>query len=359
VEMDLIQDYYGSPAVNFEDDTQENLPGDTPTPADNAQATFFELPAELTEGNIPQVVPLRIRDNANAFSEQIHLSPDGVTYQLSESDGFVHTGGVLTSALVLDTDYNLDEGPTFTVEGEDIADVVEDYSADATSWREGRQVALIGDELFFVAKVTALGGSSYRLDGLLRARYDTQRALHAIGAVVYLFPADQVLPVSDSLIQPNVALYMKQQAMFNGAAVALGSVTAVTKTVKAKGLVPSRPAALRVVAPFMKVPGYQTGDDVSFRWAYRSTAYPGTGAGQQRTNNQAVGESPVQGRFEVKIYNSGAALVRTELVDDPEWTYTNADLASDLGGEFDFTIEVRNVNGGWKSDPVTLDVVAI
>lgn len=354
--MDLVQDYYGSPAVDYTDVTQPNLPGDSSDPLDNLEVAFFELPADLVEGNVPMVVPLRIRDNTQAYAQEVHLSSDGATYELVDGDTFVHTGGLLTSALVLDTDYNLATGPTLDIEGDDVADVVEDFTSDARSWRDGRQVVLIGEELIFVQKVTALGGVSYRLDGCLRARYDTQRALHAIGTKVIIFPMAAVNPIADPVIVPGGTVYMKQQSLFNGGAWPLVSTDVESKVVKAKGLVPSRPAAFRVTAPFLKVPTYYTGNDVSFRWAYRSNTFQGTGAGQQRSNNNGVGSSPVQGEFELKVYDPGLVLVRTELVSVAEWTYTNADLASDLGGETNFSIELRNVNGGWKSDPLTLSI---
>ena len=68
-----------------------------------------------------------------------------------------------------------------------------------------------------------------------------------------------------------------------------------------------------------------------------------------------TGVSPVYGTFEGRVYDDMDVLVATyDLGTTPEWTYDNADLQTDLGGETDFRLEVYNINGGFRSEPTEL-----
>jgi hypothetical protein len=357
VELTLIQDHYGA-AVSTHEHTPEPTPGgDTSSPADNERATFVEVPAYLGEVNVMSVLPLRIRGNQRMTLQVIHVSPDGTTYLETARDTQVQSGGVLTSNLSATADWRLESGPTFDLEGEDGADVFQDYTADESSWLLGRQLALIGEELFYVRNVENLGGVSRRLRGLQRARYDTVRATHSIGDPVFVFTFDGADPVFDLLLAPGAVLRMKQQAVGGGpGAVDLGTVTATTKTLTGKGVVPMAPSALRVVAPVQGVLVFHTGDDVTFRWAYRSTATPNTGAGMQGAG-VATGSSAVQGEFEIRLLDLADVLLEDPILQaEPEHVVDQAAMALWAGGEQSFKIQVRNVNGGFRSAAVECTV---
>lgn len=358
VDVKATPDFYGSePSTWVPPSGGSPDAGGTPVAAD-PQATFIEVPAHLLDfGDPTTIVVPRVRNHDQVAYANIHLSTDGTTYQLVDVEFNLQTGGTLLEGIAADASWKIDTGPTLTIAGPPDDDVVDDLTADEPSWRLGRQVAVIGEEIFFLKKLTAVGGTTYRLDGLLRARYDTERAAHAIGAKVYVFEFDEILSVTDPMIVPGASLYVKPQPVA-ATALSLASVTAINKTLTGKGVVPMKPCALRVTAPAVGVPAYATGEDVSFAWAWRSTEFPKTGAGMQGAGS-AVGQSSPRGEFEIKVFNASAVLVRTELRSVPEWTYDNADLQTDLAGETNFSVEVREVNGGYKSSAVTMAVVKL
>lgn len=361
-QLECILDHYGAPASAYAPEEIPTSGGAGVLPEPNLRETFLEIPEFASLQTLPTVAALRVRANDQIGRQIIHLSADDATYTQVGQDTAVHAGGDLTSGLTATDDFEIESGPTFDVVGDDITDVAQDLTADEAAWRSGRQVVLIGEELFFLRNVEALGGSSYRLRGLLRARYDTERAAHAAGADVFIFPGtDGLVPFPDPLIAPGATLYVKQQPAADSI-LSLTDVTSVSKTIKGKGLVPMAPAALEVVAPALGVAAYSSGEDVEFRWAHRSTYYPGSGAGMQPAGS-AVGSSPSRGTFEVQVYDAMDVLVATygaaDGVTESGWTYDNGDLQTDLGGETDFRIEVRNINGGWRSDPIELSVEAI
>lgn len=354
-----VPDYYGATATTYETEASGGGTSDVVAAAEDLQAEIFEIPAFLLGGDPPTIAVPRIRAHEQVQFADLHLSGDDVTYGLVDREFSLQTGGELLEAITAADSFEMSPtaGPTFTLLGPD-ADTLQDLSSDEANWRLGRQVAVIDDEIFFLRKPTAVSGTTYRLDGLLRARFDTQRAAHAIGAKVFIFDLNELLSFNDPLVAPGQDVYVKSQP-WTSLPLSLGSITALTKTLVGKGLVPMSPAALEVTAPFLGVPAFRTGEDVTFRWAHRTGALPGTGAGMQPAGS-AVGTAPADGEFEVQVYDGADVLVATygaaDGVTESGWTYDNADLQADLGSEEDFRVEVRNVNGGWRSDPIELEV---
>jgi len=90
------------------------------------------------------------------------------------------------------------------------------------------------------------------------------------------------------------------------------------------------------------------------RWGYRSTEFPGTGAGMQGAG-KPTGCSAVEGRFLVEMKTAGDVLKQSYMVSDPMLTYYNEDLVADFGSEpSSFKVVLTHVHGGLKSATVTL-----
>lgn len=352
--LEAILDHYGTPATGFAqpDDSTGGDSGGIPA-EENLRETWVEIPEHMAGAGEVNVAALRIRDHDQVRQQNIHFSADNVTYREVGIDTAKMAGGVLTSGVLASTAFLIPQGPTFDAEGPDIGDA-QDLTTDDKAWRQGDQLCLIGEEVFFLQGITPLGGASYRLDGLIRARYDTVQAAHSAGDAVFIFPASGLVPFVDPFAFPGEDLYVKQQPVASDE-FDLASVTPVLKTVHGKGVTPMTPGMVRAVSPEFGSPCYHSGDDVQFRWGYRSSQVAGTGAGMQPAGS-AVGESDPLGEFEVSIFDAGDVLVATYTRDLNQFTYTNVQLQADLGGETDFTIQVREINGGFKSDPVELFV---
>jgi hypothetical protein len=348
-------DFYGAQAATYVapaggDGSSSGVP-----PLEDLAAQIVEVPAELLAGAPPSIVVPRIRAHDQVIFADMHLSGDDTTYHLVDREGALQTGGELLDAIAADDPYEIEEGPTFTLLGPD-ADLIEDFTADEASWRSGRQLAVIGDEWFFLRNVTAIGGAVYRLDGLIRARFDSARAAHSVGAKVFIFAFDEILDMTDPLVAPDQLLYVKPQP-WTSSPLSLASITAVSKTLYGKGLRPPPVNALRVTLPRNGVPAYYTGEDVRFAWGYLSTE-PGVGADRVPAGTPTA-DAAIDGEFEVEIYDAGDVLVRTETVATPVFLYDNATLQADLGGETDFTISVRHTKNGYRSSAVELAVEAL
>lgn len=331
--------------------------GGSEPPVADVVARLFEIPNVLLQTRQTRVCTPRVRGSESVLGANVYLSSDGTTYEINQQVSELYVGFTLVDAIALGDPYEIDSGPVATLQGTD-QDELEDLSTLPAEWRRGRQALLIGSELFFVQRVVPYNsaGTQFRLMGLIRARLGTRKGAHAIGAQAYMFPLADVADIGDSRISPGVTLYAKPAPYGAGGELSLDDVTARTMTVRGNGLVPEPVTCLRVTAPTKLVNVYRTGDDVSLAWSWSDFSVPGTGAGMQGYG-AASGQAPVYGTFEVRVYDAMDVLVRTEDVGTtPSWTYDNADLQADLGGETDFRVEVRNINGGFRSEAVELEV---
>ena len=359
VELVCIPDAYGVEPSGYENGQGGGQPDESETQPD-PQSVWAEIPEYLmaTPGVTAISIP-RIRDSAQIIGSSIHLSGDDVTYTLKGSQNAVATGGTLDAQLDASEATLQAQGPEFTVQGPDIGAAL-DLSSSAALWRQGRQLCLIastaGQELCFVQAVTAVGGDTWRLDGLIRARYDSQRLTHPAGAAVFIF-ADTTLPQFQDILldTPGDTLYFKSQPSSSGGQVPFEAIAPYANLVEGKNVVPMAPLNLRVSG---QSNAYETGDDVTLKWSYRSTLSPKTGAGMQGAG-AATGVSAVDGTFLLTIETVGGTEVRAVSQTSTTYTYDNADLQADLGGEPNFVVKVKCVRGGISSTILEITVESI
>lgn len=361
VKIKAVEDFYGLELSTYVPPSSGTTPRSAPAAAADLAIQFLEIPAELTPLGQVSVAKLRIRANSDQTLANLHISRGGSTYTQADTDKGIVTGGALLQSLSASDSWELDQGPTFTALGPDIASV-QDLSTNTEQWRLGRQLAMINGEIFFLQKITPISGSTYRLDGLLRARYNTRREAHSISDTVFIFLDSELTRVLDPLVQPVEDLYIKAQPVAAGGALSLGSVTAVSKLpVYGLGVVPEPPVNLRTTAPVPCNPVYHTGDDITVVWDWFTQA-PGSaysGAGLCNAGTPA-GVGTLLGEFFLQIENSAGTVVgRTEVLNTNSYTYTNANLVADFGSEIDVRFRVVHRIGGWVSDPSTTLLVEI
>lgn len=356
VVLACVTDFYGLPVTI--DAHQQGGGTDTNLfpPQDDEAADVFEVPAYLT--TVQLIGVMSIRAHGQIATHGVNLSVDDVTYTRVDTDDGVQSGGTLDAEMDVGRSY-LAQGPEITLLGVD-DEIFQDLTLDEANWRAGRQWAVVDEEIMFVQKVTALGGSTYRLDGVLRARYDTEKAVHAAGTPVFIFNSDDLLTLNDILLSPGVTLYTKIQPETASESLPLADVEAVSRTLVGKGVVPMKPLNLRTARTQGRTLVYETGDDIDFEWAYRSSAVAGTGAGMQNAGTP-TGTSPIQGEFLLEIKTTGDVLKRSfPSITTTSQTYTNAQLIADFAGEpASFKAVLRNVNGGYQSPEVEVAVTKL
>lgn len=357
VTLKCAPDFYGARKSDFV--TGEG--GGTPNVSDPQQDEQFiwaEVPEQILGGPGEQMAVLipRIRANAQMSFSSLWLSRDNSTYELFGNDQYVQTGGVLDEELPADGPTYVATGPEYTELGPDNGSLTQDLSADLVNWGLGRQLCLIfsdaGYEICFVQKASIVSGTTRRLDGLLRARYDTRKVTHPAGAQVYIFDRDLITPVQDILLEPGQDLYVKSQPGTSGGQVNLSAVPPFGNELVGKGPVPIKPDYVRVRAPYLGVPGYFAGDDITIAWAI-STGTPVTGAGLQGAGT-AIGAGVIPGSLQIEFLDS-VNVVQLEVAIDPEaveeYTLTNAALIAAFGGEpATFKVRVTHVANGFVSE---------
>lgn len=361
VALKTIADYYGVRKSDF-----VNLGGGGTTTfqpvAPDLLFDIVEVPEYLLAGGAMTIVIPRIRAHNQIVNADLWISRDNTTYQLSGTELNVQTGGTLAVQLNASDDSYLPLGPTITALGPDISTVL-DLSADDTNWLLGRQLCIIigdnGTEICFLQNVTALGGSTYRLDGLVRSRYDTQRLTHPIGSKVFILQNTSIEFIQDILLIPNEDLSAKTQPLASSGQISLATVPPRSIVLHGKGVKPMDPIALHVTAPVSAVPAYATGQDASFKWGYRSTALPKTGAGMQGAG-VSTAVSPVVGQFTVELLTIGNVVKRSFVQAGTTYLYTNANLVTDFAGEpASYKVRVTLKNGGFSSEPLELVITKV
>lgn len=361
VRIQGVRDYYGQPASGF-----VNQPGGGQTiatpPTADLQFAQIEIPEVLLLGDPMTVAVPRIRANDQVVGAEIHFSGDNLTYTSVGQELDVQTGGTLDALFSASSRVVLAQGPTITGLGPDLSTAL-DLTGDDRNWRLGRQLCVIrssaGVEICYLKKLTALGGSSYRLDGLIRARYDTSRLAHPAGAEVYVFAQSAIGGFQDLLLTPDVVLYAKAQPITFAGQVSLAAISPDGQVLYGKGKKPMELTGVYVSAPSLGVPAYTTGNAVTFKWGYRSANELTSGAGQQGAG-VAVGVQTPRGTFTVKIKTIGDVVVQTiGGLTSPTYALSNANLIAWLGSEVSFKASVSQSDAGYTTPEVNVTVTKV
>lgn len=361
VELEMVNDFMGTtPSTTFDGGASNPATGDS----GEILAPLMFDPIELPEVMLPTGDPItlvvpHVRSSASVSGTTCWVSIDNVTYYPQGTILGGQIGGTLDADLSASRAQMIQvEGPSITVIGPDIANAL-DLSGDVVSWTTGRQLCVIvsdaGTEICFVQALFALGGDQYRLDGLIRGRYDTVPLAHSAGASVYVFPNDDVLAVQDLLLAPGAGIYVKMVPT----ALSLDEVAPRFITLRGKGITPMDPLNVRVTN--QPAATYSTGGDVEVGWDFR-TAEPYVGADQQAYAAATTPAASAAGSFVLEFLTTGDVLKRSVGLagNVTSYTYTNATLVADFGLEPSaLHVRVRNVNGSFESDNATLTITKV
>ena len=355
--LELILDVYDPPvgssglAASLElDSPPRNSKQHSPAAGLLADSFAIEMPRLLSsDQRSVEVFFGASRMSGKTTSTRVWVSRDDVSYTVLGSGQIVARGtiraelpaaaaAVDSSSRTFDADYQLD------------IDSIEDLSLYEDSWRAGRQIMIIGDEVIYLkdAEVTVAGDPCEGLiSGLIRGRAGTTPATHAADTPFYIVLSHRVdAHLSDAFL-PGKTVYYKLEAVERAKSSGIEAVTAKSLALTGKALTPITPSALRVGA-FEKV--YTSGvANVRFDWSYHSNEFPRTGLGHQALGD-ATGISEPGGHFIVSIYTAG---------EDPVYTATTTDsffevplsvrTANTLDDSTTWTFSVKHVEGSFTS----------
>lgn len=370
VQLELMADFYGVPITPFIDDAPP-ITGIIQQVQADIQSTIIEV-SEYFLGTAPATIFVpRIRAHDQIFQARLSISPDNVTYTEQGVELDLQTGGTLDAILPAPNEGGagssegglilLEQGPEFTALGPDIG-IVADLSGDLTNWRIGRQICIIaslaGREVCFLRNVTALGGDTWRLDGLLRGRLETRAIEHEAGAEIYIFDRDQVFQMQDPLIGIGLDIFAKAQPSAGGT-LPIDATPANDVIIRGRSQAfrPVPAGALAVTSPWL-INAYQTGDDLDFRWDYGTPQQQAFAAGLQGAGTALAGIPPLPDEdFQIEIRNAaGTIVLRTAFQILTTFTITNAEIITDHGSEVTFQLWIYQRRGGLLSEPVMLTV---
>jgi len=360
VTLKVVPDFYGARKSDFVNERGGGDPNFL-DPEQDLQFAALELPEQLSSTEEMFLLVPRIRAHSQITEAAIHLSRDNTSYTQVGVETGVATGGTTNVAMSAGGPNELAQGPTFVLRGPDVSTAL-DLSADPTNFGLGRQVVAIvstaGIEIGYVQKLTAMGGGIYRLDGLLRARYDTRKLAHPSGAAVYVFQDSTFSTFDDILLVPGEDLYTKSQPSTSGGQVAIGAIPPYADVLRGKGLVPIDPENPYVSAPHKGSPSYQSGDNVTVRWNWSTASSSNTGAGFQNAGTP-VGVAVLKGAFIVELLTPALVVVQTDTVNVAQITYPSTVLAAAPISNGNFKVRITHTNNGYVSNSVVLSVTHV
>lgn len=358
VELELAVDTYGVVAFgqsggSFVPPQFGGQPEGQIEPGPDLEFAILEAPRLLSGGTMGVVAP-RLRQGPHILLADLFLSRDGASYNPAAVLATPWSGGCLTATLSQDSFYLLEDGPTFTTSNSDMG-LVENLTGSEASWLSGRQIAIIGEELFYLRGVENLGNNNYKLKGLLRARLGTKKVAHNPGTPVYICRSHEIDLVRSAALVPGVALYAKSQPYTASAGLDLAEAAPSSIVLRGDALRPLAPGSLRTST---LSPSFPAGASLVLKWCYYNFDAKWAGAGMSPAGT-ATPAVPVPGIFLVEIV-SGVTVVRSTTTTSPTFTYSFAERVADFGLDpASFTVRVSHIENGFTSEASSLALVKV
>ena len=284
------------------------------------------------------------------------LSRDGLAFTWHGNAPIV-VRGELVGALGA-SDPAVDESArAFTCLLQEDAATIEDLTLNESSWRAGRQIMLIGNEVIFLRNglVTVPGSPCEgEISGLIRGRAGTEPITHAAGTPFLVFLAHRMEEQASDVFLPGKTLHYKAVGVENRRLQALDDVTAKTLPMIGLAMRPKTPSALRLGA-FEEAYDADAAS-IRFDWCYHSVQFPRTGLGNQSLGD-ASGLSEPAGHFVVSIYTGDEAPAYQTTSNVPFFEVSNAlrdSLTLDNGVLWTFS--VIHVEGSFSSGEATISI---
>lgn len=346
VELGAILDCLNPPLTSPQSLTDRVLtPKGTPF-VDQVEAfAAFELPRAVSGGEV-QVLFVASRSSEKTVSALVWGSRDGSQYSILGNAVLCISGilrdGLGESECFDENTYEVDFGHNVD------ANLVQDLSLDLDSWRAGKQIMLIGNEVIFLKN----GGIGHpdTIEGLIRGRAGTRMQDHLEGTRFWILPASYVLPIQNTMIVPGKDLTFKVQASTKNRTSDLAEIDGQTIAVQGLAFLPPQPTAVRQENLLSTYPIGATNVDLT--WCYYSDEFKRTGLGTQPLG-AACGQSPPRGYFLVDLNGLETIKVETNAISIPLASRAVLDTLPS------WTVTIIHVEGSFSSDPATLTLTPV
>lgn len=311
-----------------------------------ATQRVIEWPWVRDEG-VPQVAMLLRREYAEASGFFAHVERPSGSYDLLGWTPFYALHGAIVDANypmtnVIDDALGMvvlldGSETTFSDTGEPLSDGL------LNEW-----LVVVGDEICSAFNVTLLAAGKYRLH-LVRERFDTVRAAHAIGAEVWIFKRTQaaLFKAWDEL---ETQTFKLQQAVA-GELEDIAGVTPVALTTSGRFWRPLEPRGLTANGD-CHAPVYSTGADVALTWAIRSERMAGFWEVWEGGWTEDLADTVLEFWTIGGVEPAGSVYItpdRDSAAPMNSYVLTNANLAAWLGAEVTFEVRAYARRDGYRS----------
>jgi hypothetical protein len=283
---------------------------------------IVEAPYPAVGGSI-WLIPMAAKKSNDMVGFVVMMSVDGGTsYNILETNGRFLPYGTLVANYSDDT-YMVDDSD----DGFEVDFVSVPASTDSITRTRlfGKiNLAILGSEIVSFQNITPVTTSRYRMTGIVRGRWDTERTSHVAGEDFWIVGSVPTV-VQDPDIVKGATLYFKMIPFSENNTGKVADATATSLTITGRALTPYKPINLKANDSGIR-PTY-TGDIV-LTWSARVR---GEGAGTVSFNNVLTDTDNIEGYFKVEVWVSGAKVRTADGISTNTWTYTSAMNTSDNG----------------------------
>ena len=316
----------------------------TPTNYIPAANDFIILPftrQKVTEapymlsGEEIDILSVACRRTYNDLGYNLYMSIDGgSSYSLMSAMGNLVPFGSLDADYTYDT-YTIDDVVGFEINTFNI-DI---DSVETTTWANvlsgQSNTALLEDEIISFQSITPVTTDRYRLDGIVRGRYGTEKVTHLEGAGLFFITQDITLVTNSEVL---VGAQRKFKLVpFNLKVVGnIADAEAQDLTVSGVAYTPYRPVNFCANAESFAA---RYDADIVLTWSARMRS-EGAGLG---IPGVTLSTTTREGFFEVEVYVNSILVRTVTAIDAITWTYTSAMNITDNGALADeITFKLSN-----------------
>lgn len=281
---------------------------------------IIEAPYVLSESI--RIIPIACRTGDRDLGFDVNMSVDGGdSYTLIDRCSNLQPYGTLIGSYFDDT-YTIDTEVGFTIDFlEDVAQI------ETITWTEvfsaSDNLAILGDEIISFQSITPVSGTQYKLEGIIRGRFDTQKVSHAEGETFYYINT-YITMIANAELLVGVGRKFKLVPYNNKYSGDISEATPIDITLEGRSKKPYAP--INFAANGGSFAARYT-SDIVLTWSYR---YRGKGAGIG-SPGIVLSDADIEGLFEIEVWVLGIKKRTTTAIDEATWTYTEAMNISDNG----------------------------
>lgn len=317
------------------------------TVSDLTDVGILEAPYEIEDSETIYIIPLAGKEKGYELKYILYMSTDGgSSYSAISSVYTFNVVGSVETEYTEDT-YEVDDEVGLRVTIPDHESVSQITTRNRDSALAGANLALVGDEIISFETITPDTGDVYVLTGVVRGMFDTVPATHAVGTKFYFFGQAKYVTLTNDEFTIGATRHFKMVPYSALDSADLSTATAISHTFAGRAKTPYPVNTIRANDNSTGAT-YSASGDIVFTWWPRVRG-SGAGKGDADAVTDYDPANNYEHLFKIETYSGGALKNTYTGIDAVTWTYTNANLQSDHGGEpseIEFKIyNYRSVDG--------------